>query len=73
MKRTIEITTLRSTAGDCPDQRTCASIHTLADRPNRRYVITKCVTDAVELAALAPLVGPDEQLGWLPADLLPEV
>ena len=73
MERTITITTLRSTADSCPDRRTCPSIHRVTDRPERRYVITKRVTDAAEIAAFAQLVGAGEQLGWLPAELLPEL
>ena len=72
MKRIIEITTLR-TNGSCPDNRTCPSIHSVADRPDRRYVVSKRVTDPDEIAAFAPLVADDEQLGWLPATLIPEV
>lgn len=73
MKRTIEITTLRTTADSCPDRRTCTSVHKVADRPGRRYVITRPVTDPDEIAAFAHLVGDDEQLGWLETELIPEV
>jgi hypothetical protein len=37
----------------------------------RRYVITKRETDPDILAAFAPLIGPDEQLGYGPADMFP--
>jgi hypothetical protein len=73
MKRAIEITTLRTTSGSCPDNRTCPSIHSFTDRPDRRYVVTKRVTDPDEIAAFAPLVADDEQVGWVPATLIPEV
>lgn len=41
--------------------------------PHRRYVITKKVTDPAVTAAFAHLVADDEQLGYVPADLIPEV
>jgi len=72
MRRTITITTLRTTS-ECPDNRTCPSIHAVAEQPDRRYVITKEVTDPAVIAAFAHLVSGDEQLGYLPADLIPEV
>lgn len=73
MSRHVDITTLRTLADICPDKRTCPSIHALTDRPERRYVITKRVTDLDELAAFAPLMAEGEQVGWLPAELIPEV
>lgn len=72
MGRRIEITTLRTSAGECADGRTCPSVHLLADRPGRRYVVTKRLDDPDEIAAFAPLVAVDEQVGWVPADLLRE-
>lgn len=72
MSRRITIKTLRS-APDCPDGRTCPSIHSVAERPDRRYVVTKRVTDPAEITAFATWVGDDEQLGWVPVDLLPGV
>jgi hypothetical protein len=65
----MKITTVRS--DDCPDERTCVSIHELDLHPERRYVITKRETDPDILAAFAPLIGPDEQLGYGPADMFP--
>ncbi len=44
-----------------------------ADEPARRYVITKKVTDPAAAAAFAHLVAYDEQLGYVPTDLIPEV
>jgi hypothetical protein len=73
MRRTIEIITLRTSDVSCPDTRSCTSIHTVADEPDRRYVITKKVRDPAVAAAFAHLVANDEQLGYVPADLIPEV
>lgn len=72
MGRTITIRTLRTT-DFCPDNRTCPSIHAVADEPDRRYVVTKKVTDPAVVAAFAPLVADDEQLGYVPTNLIPEV
>jgi hypothetical protein len=72
MGRTIKIHTLR-TAANCPDNRTCPSIHAVVDEPDRRYVITKRVTDPAVVAAFAHLVADDEQLGHVPTGLIPEV
>ncbi len=69
----MKITTLRTTAENCPDITTCPSIHTLDLHPGRRYLVTKQETDPAILAAFAPHIGPGEQLGWAPAELLPEV
>jgi hypothetical protein len=73
MARKVEIVTLRTSTDPCPDTRTCPSIHALVDRPERRYVITKQIADAAEIEAFAHLVSDDEQVGWLPAELIPEV
>lgn len=73
MDRKIEITTLRTLANDCPDNIDCPSINKIADRPGRRYVVLKQVTDPAEQAALAHLVGPDELVGWAPDQLFEEV
>lgn len=69
----MKITTLRTTAGTCPDVHTCPSIHAVEQHPDRRYVVTTTVIDPETLAAFAHLVGPGEQLGWMPTTLLPEV
>ena len=68
--RKIEIVTLRTS---CPDNRICPSIHAITDEPHRRYVITKKVTDPAVNAAFTHLVGEDEQLGYVPTELIPEV
>ena len=73
MHRVIKITRLRATDMLCPDNRSCTSIHAVADEPDRRYVITKKVTDPAVAAAFAHLVADDEQLRYVPADLIPEV
>jgi hypothetical protein len=74
--RKIEVTTLRTLAGDdehCPDNNVCPSIHVLDHQPHRRYLVLKRVTDPAERAALAHLVGDDELVGWAPEELFPEV
>lgn len=73
MDHTIKITTLRMADTICPDTRSCPSIHAIAGKPDRRYLITKKVTDPAVAAAFAHLVGDDEQLGYVPTDLIPEV
>lgn len=73
MDRSIKVTTLRITGTPCPDTRSCPSIHAVADEPDRRYVITKKVTDPAVIAAFAHFVADDEQLGYVPIDLIPEV
>ncbi|MGA9312253.1 MAG: hypothetical protein WBV74_18070 [Pseudonocardiaceae bacterium] len=71
MRRAVDIITLRTT-DQCPDNRTCPSIHAVTGEPDRRYVITKKVTDPAVIAAFARLVAGDEQLGYVPTDLIPE-
>ncbi|MGH3975253.1 MAG: hypothetical protein ACRDS9_18275 [Pseudonocardiaceae bacterium] len=73
MDHVIKITRLRTIDTYCPDNRSCPSIHAVAGEPSRRYVITKKVTDLAVAAAFAHLVAEDEQLGYVPTDLLPEV
>jgi hypothetical protein len=71
----VEITTLRTVAGDdghCPDGRVCPSVHAVAAWPERRYVVVKRL-DTAEAAAFAHLVGDDELVGWVPAELLRDV
>ncbi len=68
----MKITTLRSDSS-CPNTRTCPSIHRLDTDPEGLYVITKKVTDLAVLAAFAPLIAGDEQLGRAPESLLPEL
>jgi len=65
----MKITTLRTT--NCPDERTCVSIHDLDLHPERRYVITKRETDPDILTAFGPLIGADEQLGYGPLHMFP--
>jgi hypothetical protein len=67
MPRKIAITTVRRLndhGEQCNDRYTCQGIHILADRPGRRYVVLKRVTDPAEAAALAKFVGEDELLGY---------
>ncbi len=71
MGHAVEIITLRTT-DECPDNRTCPSIHAVTGEPGRRYVITKKVTDPAVVAAFTHLVALDEQLGYVPTDLIPE-
>ena len=65
----MKITTLRTTG--CPDERSCVSVHDLDRHPDRRYVITKKESDPEVLRAFAPLIGPDEQLGYGPVHMFP--
>ncbi|MGQ0575374.1 MAG: hypothetical protein ACT4RN_14365 [Pseudonocardia sp.] len=69
----MRITTLRTLTGDCPNERVCPSIHVLDVHPARRYVITKKEVDPAIAAAFAHLVGDDEQIGWVPDQLIPEI
>jgi hypothetical protein len=77
-RRTIAITTVTSAAigdgGDaCDDQRTCPGVHVVADRPDHYYLVVTEVTDPVELAAFAGLVGPGERLDTAPRRIIDEV
>lgn len=77
MARKIEITTHWSAAQDggdqmCSDRRTCPGVHTVADRPDLRYVVLTAVTDPDELAAFADHIGPGEILGTAPAEMFKE-
>jgi hypothetical protein len=71
MTRKIEITTLRTLTGTdlCADRRTCPGIHALGDRPGRKYVVLKRVTDADEVAAFSSYLADDEILGYAPDEL----
>ncbi len=71
----MKITVLRTLAGSdqCPNERTCPAVIVLDTHPERRYVITKTETDPAILAALAPYMAADEQVGWTPDSLLPEI
>lgn len=76
MSPTVRIITTRTLADDdehCPDGRVCPSIHVVASRPERRYVVVKRLDDQAEAAAFAPLVGEDELVGWVPSELLPDL
>ena len=67
----MKIVTLRSTADDCPTDRTCPSIHDVDTDPQRRYVISKKVTDVAEMLAFASYIGDGQLLGYLPAGFVP--
>lgn len=72
----MKITVLRTLADDpahCPSGRTCPAVITLDQHPERRYVITKKEADPEILAALADFVADDEQIGWTPGALFPEI
>lgn len=71
MPRKFEITTLRSTV--CSERHTCPGVHTISDRPGRKYVVLKRVSDPDELAAFAHLMADDEILGHDDGILFPEM
>ena len=80
MPRTIKINTLTTAAitasdndGTCENGRTCEGVHALAERPERYHVIITEVTDADELAAFAPYIGPGELLGTVQRRIIDEV
>ncbi len=73
MEPVVKITTLRTTDTLCPDTRSCPSIHAVAGEPHRRYLVTKKVTDPAVAAAFVHLIADDEQLGYVPTELLPGV
>lgn len=66
----MKITTIRTLGDNCPVDNVCPSIHKLDTHPERTYVVTKVETDPDIKAAFAHLVGPGEQLGWAPNELL---
>lgn len=66
----MKITTLRTTALDCPHSNICPSIHDLDVDPRSRYVISK-VSTVDEHAVFADLLLPGELLGWMPAGFIP--
>ncbi len=68
----MKITTLRTTSG-CSDIDTCPSLHRTDENPDGVFVISKRVDDPRILAAFASKMAPDEVLGFVPNDLLPEV
>lgn len=68
----MKITTLRTTS-DCADIDTCPSLHRTDTHPDGVFVISKRVDNAEVLAAFASKMAPDEILGFVPNDLLPEV
>lgn len=67
----MKITTLRTSADDCPHTDICPSVHDLDTDPRSRYVISKEST-AAERAVFAGELRDDELLGWMPAEFLPE-
>lgn len=71
----MKITTLRTMAGTsvCGDYDECPSLHRTNEHPDRVFVIAKRVEDPALLDAFASRVGPDEVLGFVPNELLPEV
>lgn len=68
----MRITTLRTTS-DCPDENTCPSLHRTDEHPGGVFVISKRVDDPAVVDAFAHLMAPDEVLGFVPNDLIPEV
>lgn len=69
----MRITTLCTTAEDCPDGKICPSKDLVDLHPDRVYMIGNVVTDPALLAAFGPRIGPGEALYWQPVELHPEV
>ena len=69
----MRITTLRTTANDCPDITTCPAVDLIEERPGRVYFIAELETDSDVLAAYAGRVGPGEAVFWQPASLHPGI
>lgn len=69
----MKITTLRTTAGSCPDVATCPSVDLIDEHPDRVYMIAKVETDPRILTAFAHRIGPGEGLVWHPRELHPDI
>jgi hypothetical protein len=70
----MKITTLRTMAGTnkCPDIESCPAVLT-TDTTDDLFVVTRVVDDPAVLAEFAHLVGPGEQLGYVPRELLKDL
>lgn len=68
---TAKVTTLITTADDCPNKWDCPSVHDLDVDPERRYVVSKLAT-AAEHAVFRDLLEAGDIVGWLPAGFLDE-
>lgn len=68
----VRVLTLR-TVGDqqCPNERTCPSVHDLDTDPERRFVIAKRVVDHAELVAFRLVIAGNEVLGYMPPQFIP--
>lgn len=69
----MKITTLRTTAGSCPDVETCPAVDLIDVHPDRVYFIGNIETDSEILDAYTGRVGPGEAIFWQPATLHPEI
>lgn len=69
----MKITTLRTTANDCPDIVRCPAVDLIDVHPDRVYFIGNVETDPEILGAYAERVGPGEAVYWQPASLHPEI
>lgn len=67
----MKVTTLITTADDCPNKWDCPSVHDLDVDPERRYVVSKQAS-AAEYAVFRHLIQTGEILGWVPVGLLDE-
>jgi hypothetical protein len=69
----LKITTLRTTAGSCPDVSTCPSVDLIDKHPDRVYLIANVETDPAVLAQFKGRIGAGEILTWQPAELHPDI
>jgi hypothetical protein len=65
------ITTLRTSAEDCPTDRTCPSVHDLDTDPGHRYVICAPVTPG-EIAVFRQVMAAGEIVGAMPFGFIPD-
>ena len=69
----MKITTLRTTANDCPDVTTCPAVDLIDVHPDRVYFVGNVETHPEILGAYHGRVGRGEAVFWQPATLHPEI
>ena len=67
----VKITTVRTTANNCPDVSTCPSVELVDQHPDRIYLVGSLESDPAVIAAFHGRGGPGEALFWQPASLHP--